>query len=761
METIEISSSPEPELLSHPGRRSRPRTVGKHSTPTRLSKAKMRAFRPEDIIDISSDSEPERPSARNPGKEKAKGKGKGKAREVTPFGMASGPLAGVSRTATPAAGPSRIGAIPGSSNSKSPSKPRPFPLFLPESDDERDGWKAPGPSAVRPQTPPLIRAPSPPNAQQQIPVSPPAQLEPEIDPDPLSHPLALILEIIPDVQPTHVLTLLEQYFPTHPDNLVEHILHLLFENPDYPKVDTKGKGKRVRIDAEEEAAGEGSSPKKPRVDFGSKDRQRNAGINYPILAMEQLQSDFPFIPKPHISRTFIENNALYAPTYLFLAKQAREQGGVGQPPLPYVEKKNRNRNMGKGKGRKLVDEELELEVEWIRGIRESGEEPGSDEGKEKAGEADVGMRDGDGDGMECGCCFSDYPFEKLIQCPEAHLFCTDCMTSYVSDRLGSQNANIVCMDQSGCKMRFTEGELRRFLPEKLLGLYERVKARKEIESAGLEGLEECPYCEYKVVIENPDEKLFRCEGVDCGAVTCRACKKPDHLPKSCKEVEEDKTLDARHLIEEAMSKALMRNCPKCGKGFIKESGCNKMVCPHCATMSCYVCRNIITGYEHYGNPPPYNGRVDPNKCQLWDPVEKRHSDEVTAARQKAMEEFKRLHPEVDEKDLQVDLPPPPPAGPANVHGVPQAAMNPYARLPPGIQVQLPGYPDIHHHQMAIHGQLAAMYNVNFNFNMPPHLVAHAPPPPLPAIPPVLPPAPVMPRAPVKPKAKQRRAPKRR
>ena len=34
---------------------------------------------------------------------------------------------------------------------------------------------------------------------------------------------------------------------------------------------------------------------------------------------------------------------------------------------------------------------------------------------------------------------------------------------------------------------------------------------------------------------------------------------------------------------------------------------------------------------------------------------------VTAAAKKALEEFKRAHPEIDEKDLHVDLPPPPPA----------------------------------------------------------------------------------------------------
>ena len=87
------------------------------------------------------------------------------------------------------------------------------------------------------------------------------------------------------------------------------------------------------------------------------------------------------------------------------------------------------------------------------------------------------------------------------------------------------------------------------------------------------------------------DRLFRCgnEEGGCGVVSCRFCWKKDHLPKSCKEVEEDKKLDGRHSIEEAMSAsfflclaarfffflelivffvaaAMMRNCPKCKKG---------------------------------------------------------------------------------------------------------------------------------------------------------------------------------------------------
>jgi TRIAD3 protein (E3 ubiquitin-protein ligase RNF216) len=100
------------------------------------------------------------------------------------------------------------------------------------------------------------------------------------------------------------------------------------------------------------------------------------------------------------------------------------------------------------------------------------------------------------------------------------------MSSYASNLLGEHNPNIVCMDQSGCKLLFPQSELERFLAPKLLELYHRVRQRKDIEAAGLENLEECPFCDYKCVIENEMEKLFRCENVDCGAVSCRECKKP-------------------------------------------------------------------------------------------------------------------------------------------------------------------------------------------------------------------------------------------
>ena len=100
------------------------------------------------------------------------------------------------------------------------------------------------------------------------------------------------------------------------------------------------------------------------------------------------------------------------------------------------------------------------------------------------------------------------------------------MVTYASNLLGEYNFKIVCMDQSGCKLPFPESELKRFLTPKLLSLYWRVRQAKEVEMAELDGLEECPHCEFKAVIDNPNETLFRCRTEECGVVTCRECKKP-------------------------------------------------------------------------------------------------------------------------------------------------------------------------------------------------------------------------------------------
>ncbi|KAF9009905.1 hypothetical protein BDQ17DRAFT_1347118 [Cyathus striatus] len=236
----------------------------------------------------------------------------------------------------------------------------------------------------------------------------------------------------------------------------------------------------------------------------------------------------------------------------------------------------------------------------------------------------------------------------MIQCPDGHLFCRGCIEQYVSTSVGDNNSKISCMHMDGCDLTFSLKELERCLPVKLMNTYQQILIQQNIIEAGIRNLEGCPFCEWKCIIDDEKEQLFVCGNKDggCGKISCRKCKKPNHLPKLCKVIEKENALVRKHAIEEAMSQALMRNCPKCKKAFLKEDGCNKMKCPFCGTLSCYVCRSAIndTGYDHFtrteSDQSPTIKSIE-GMCYLYDPIEKRAKDEVKAAEKTAREQYKK------------------------------------------------------------------------------------------------------------------------
>ena len=128
--------------------------------------------------------------------------------------------------------------------------------------------------------------------------------EPEPEPiDPLTFALAKVLEIVPDVQPDHITALIHSYVdgdgePMSPNLLVEQILHQLLENPDYPKVEKKGKKRRVV--EEPDAIGDGEKGverprKKVKIDYRTTQRSKAPSAAYRNLALvgTSFSSNFP------------------------------------------------------------------------------------------------------------------------------------------------------------------------------------------------------------------------------------------------------------------------------------------------------------------------------------------------------------------------------------------------------------------------------------------------------------------------------------
>jgi hypothetical protein len=90
---------------------------------------------------------------------------------------------------------------------------------------------------------------------------------------------------------------------------------------------------------------------------------------------------------------------------------------------------------------------------------------------------------------------------------------------------------------------------------------------------------------------------FSCKNPTCLKVTCMRCNAIFRDPHTC--FESEKT-SLRTAIETSATAAIKRTCPRCLLSFIKDSGCNKLVC-NCGYTMCYICRQEITVQEGYGH----------------------------------------------------------------------------------------------------------------------------------------------------------------
>lgn len=145
---------------------------------------------------------------------------------------------------------------------------------------------------------------------------------------------------------------------------------------------------------------------------------------------------------------------------------------------------------------------------------------------------------------------------------------------------------------------------------------------------------------------------FKCENAECGRPSCLNCGKEWIDVHICNE----SSLTAlRTQVEQAMSLAVKRVCPKCNMSFVKMSGCNKLKCP-CGYSMCYVCRKYIggnegpdAGYQHFC--PHFRPEGDPkactqcNKCNLWE------SEDTERVLEQAKQEAERKWFETENREL--------------------------------------------------------------------------------------------------------------
>ncbi|TEB21385.1 hypothetical protein FA13DRAFT_132246 [Coprinellus micaceus] len=198
-----------------------------------------------------------------------------------------------------------------------------------------------------------------------------------------------------------------------------------------------------------------------------------------------------------------------------------------------------------------IDEDMEIamavaaidcaERERLTREQEELEERLLVEAETRADDDPNGGLEDDGTFVECGCCFSTYPLERMTSSDRKTMTSGAC-TRRVATR-PSPSPSCDGSSQLNC-----------------FSLYERLKQQKELKEAALEGLEVCPFCDWGCVLEASKEEypIFLCGNWECAKSSCRLCRKETHAQRTCLGVEEDRHIGGRLAIEEAMTEGVAR-----------------------------------------------------------------------------------------------------------------------------------------------------------------------------------------------------------
>ncbi|KID92387.1 RING finger protein (Zin) [Metarhizium guizhouense ARSEF 977] len=140
---------------------------------------------------------------------------------------------------------------------------------------------------------------------------------------------------------------------------------------------------------------------------------------------------------------------------------------------------------------------------------------------------------------------------------------------------------------------------------------------------------------------------FSCQNPKCARVSCLSCHKAWTDIHVCNE---SSLVALRTQVEQAMSMAIKRVCPRCNTSFVKNAGCNKLTCP-CGYKMCYVCRADLSdeGYRHFcdhfrpdGDPRPC---TQCDRCNLWE------SEDIDTVLREAREVAEKKWRETEKREL--------------------------------------------------------------------------------------------------------------
>ena len=387
-----------------------------------------------------------------------------------------------------------------------------------------------------------------------------------------------VQEIFPLVDPDYILSILT--YPITAQS-IQAIIQELVAAKEYPKIKIESKQNHLKT-----------------IDYANDDYEQS--LSYKHQCYEYLLQDFPFVSKSGMLQLLTHHNGRYHRTFMHIVdmiKHSKDGCSNIEKYDEYVKlisgKKVKNLDSSKfmfdkdgirysialknprkiGDRMQLTDQVLSDEVKFTQDrMNEWGSMIQKDRerliARKKAQESGVTV--------ECTCCYGDYAFEEMVSCQYGHLFCMDCLRRYAEERIFGNNdlgtkgsVELCCMDTSGCDSWFSRDQLEKSLSLKVMKKYDELQAAIVLEKAKLDGLCKCPRCDFQASLPE-SEGVFKCP--NCLFESCRKCGEESHIPLRCNEVERKTETHARLQVEEAMTQARIRYCPKgCKQGFYKVS----------------------------------------------------------------------------------------------------------------------------------------------------------------------------------------------
>lgn len=292
----------------------------------------------------------------------------------------------------------------------------------------------------------------------------------------------------------------------------------------------------------------------------------------PENRIKLLQNAFPKTRSEHIVNTLRGQNTVFK-AYQTLTRDSsegierlakrRKQTEIRSPTHALQLPHGHQPGGANSKGFKRAERELNAAK---RKQAHEDEKKRREEEHVRAEEENVRLAQEQGTMVECGCCCIEYPINRMLTCMSedaspVHMVCHGCIKSHIESEIGMNRYKIVCIHMNGCESGFAIPELQRGVPQQLLDKLARIQQEDEVRRAEIEGLVECPFCDFMAICPPAaEDKEFRCINEDCKIVSCRLCKLRTHVPLTCEEKKKEEGIDARHEIEEAMTAALVRNC---------------------------------------------------------------------------------------------------------------------------------------------------------------------------------------------------------